>query len=51
MEKPYVPFAEPRWHTGASVFMGASTGLGPIYVGLGFGERGRSTLYLYLGRP
>lgn len=51
MEKPYVPFTEPRWHTGASVFMGASTGLGPVYVGLGFGERGRSTLYLYLGRP
>jgi hypothetical protein len=47
-----VPFTEPRWHTGASVFLGASAGLGPCDAGLGFGgERGRSTLNLDLGRP
>ena len=51
MERPYVPAVKSRWLTGASVFVGANTGLGPVYLGLGLAEGGRSALYLYLGRP
>jgi NTE family protein len=51
MQRPYFPWADARWLTGGSVFVGANTGLGPVYLGLGLGEGGRSALYLYLGRP
>jgi NTE family protein len=33
-----------------SVFVGADTPLGPVYVALGHGEGGRKALYFYLGR-
>jgi NTE family protein len=51
MQRPYFPWADGRWLTGGSVFVGANTGLGPVYLGLGLGEGGRNALYLYLGRP
>jgi NTE family protein len=38
-----------RW--GASVFLGADTGLGPLYLGLGWAPLGRTGVYLMLGRP
>jgi NTE family protein len=34
-----------------SVFLGADTFLGPAYLGVGFGEAGRWSLYLLLGVP
>ncbi|MFN4115792.1 MAG: patatin-like phospholipase family protein [Inhella sp.] len=34
-----------------SVFLGADTGLGPLYVGLGREKRGGTLLYLFIGRP
>ena len=34
-----------------SMFLGADTFAGPAFVGLGFGEEGRLTLYLMLGAP
>jgi NTE family protein len=34
-----------------SVFLGADTFLGPLYLGLGFAEGGRNSLYLLLGVP
>ncbi|HEX5093224.1 MAG TPA: patatin-like phospholipase family protein [Burkholderiales bacterium] len=34
-----------------SVFLGAETAAGPAYLGLGFGDQGRVTLYLLLGAP
>ena len=37
--------------SGVALFLGASTALGPAYVGLGLGQGGQSILYLYLGRP
>ncbi len=37
-------------HAG-SVFIGADTGLGPLYLGLGRESRGGSVLYLFIGRP
>ena len=35
----------------ASVFIGADTGLGPLYLGLGAARDGSAALYLFLGRP
>ncbi|HET9734767.1 MAG TPA: hypothetical protein VFP62_05805, partial [Burkholderiales bacterium] len=34
-----------------SLFLGANTFAGPAYLGLGFGEAGRVSLYLLLGAP
>jgi NTE family protein len=34
-----------------SLFIGANTAAGPAYVGLGFGEGGRFSLYLLIGAP
>lgn len=36
---------------GLGLFLGASTALGPAYVGIGWGQGGHKTLYLFLGRP
>ncbi len=38
-----------RW--GGSVFLGADTGLGPLYLGLTYAPRGRAGVSLMLGRP
>jgi NTE family protein len=38
-----------RW--GGSVFLGADTGLGPMYLGLTYAPRGRAGVSLMLGRP
>ena len=37
--------------SGASVFLGADTALGPLYLGLTYAPRGSTGLYLFLGRP
>lgn len=37
-------------HAG-SIFLGADTGLGPLYLGLGRETRGGTLLYLFIGRP
>lgn len=34
-----------------AVFLGASTALGPAFVGIGVGQGGNRALYLFLGRP
>jgi NTE family protein len=39
------------WRKGGSVFLGANTALGPLYLGYGIGEEGNRLLYLFLGRP
>lgn len=36
---------------GGALFVGASTGLGPLYLGIGLGQDGNRTLYFFLGRP
>jgi NTE family protein len=36
---------------GTSVFVGADTGLGPLYLGLTHAPRGQSRVVLFLGRP
>jgi NTE family protein len=35
----------------ASVFVGADTGIGPLYVALGRAPKGGSAVYLFIGRP
>ena len=37
--------------TGASLFLGADTGIGPLYLGLTYAPRGRAGLALSIGRP
>jgi NTE family protein len=37
--------------SGMSVFLGADTGLGPMYFGLTYAPRGSAGLYLFIGRP
>ena len=37
--------------TGTSLFVGADTGLGPVYFGLTYAARGSTGLYLFIGRP
>lgn len=43
-----VGFDDTRKH--GSLFLGLDTLLGPVYIGSGFGERGESAFYLFLGR-
>jgi NTE family protein len=38
-----------RW--GGSVYLGADTGIGPLYLALGRAGDGATSLYLFLGRP
>jgi len=35
----------------ASIFVGADTGIGPLYVALGRAPKGGSAVYLFIGRP
>jgi NTE family protein len=37
-------------HTSASIFIGADTFLGPIYLGYGVGDDGHSAAFLYIGQ-
>ena len=37
--------------SGMSLYFGADTGLGPLYLGVTYAPRGDSGLYLFLGRP
>ena len=37
-------------HKNASLFLGADTLLGPVYLGSGFDDRGNQSFYLFLGR-
>ena len=37
--------------SGMSLFLGADTGLGPVYLGVTYASRGATGLYLVVGRP
>jgi len=37
--------------TGMSLYLGADTGIGPLYVGLTYAPRGQTGLALFIGRP
>lgn len=34
-----------------SIFLGSDTGLGPLYVGLGYAPKAGTSLYVFIGRP
>ncbi|WP_158218897.1 patatin-like phospholipase family protein [Roseateles aquatilis] len=36
---------------GSSIFLGSDTGLGPLYVGIGYAPKGGTALYVFIGRP
>lgn len=40
-----------RLRTGMSLFVGADTGMGPLYLGLTYAPRGSTGLVLFIGRP
>jgi len=47
-------WGDARWadlRSGMSLFLGADTGLGPLYFGLTYAPRGSTGLYLFVGRP
>lgn len=35
----------------SSIFLGSDTGLGPLYVGLGYAPKAGTSLYVFIGRP
>lgn len=35
----------------SSIFLGSDTGLGPLYVGIGYAPRGGTAFYVFIGRP
>jgi len=40
-----------RLQYGGSLFIGAETALGPVYLGTGFSQSGNQTFYLFIGLP
>ena len=38
-----------RW--AGSAFVGADTGVGPLYLAVGSAQRGGTSLYVFIGRP
>jgi NTE family protein len=48
-ERGDVKFSDLR--TGMSLFIGADTGLGPLYFALTYAPRGSAGIYLFVGRP
>jgi NTE family protein len=43
--------AQRRWRLGSSLYIGADTGIGPLYLGIVHAPRGYTGLYFVLGRP
>ncbi len=39
------------WRQAGSLFLGVDSLLGPLYLGVGLGEEGRRSLFVYLGSP
>jgi NTE family protein len=48
---PLVPGNSEDWLKSGSLFMGADSPLGPIYIGYGQAADGNRNVYFYLGRP
>lgn len=48
---PLVPGNSEDWLNSASLFFGADSPLGPVYLGYGRAEDDNSSFYFYLGRP
>ncbi len=48
---PFLPETESGWIAGATAFIGAHTGIGPVYLGYGLAQGNNRLVYLFLGRP
>lgn len=48
---PFLPDATSGWISGATAFLGAHTGIGPVYLGYGYAQGNNRLVYLFLGRP
>lgn len=48
---PTVGLPLDQWRVGSSLFLGADTGVGPLYFGLTWAPKGSGGLFLQLGRP
>jgi NTE family protein len=51
MRSPLLFEMERDWIGGATVFLGAHTGIGPVYLGYGYAQGNNRLFYLFLGRP
>jgi NTE family protein len=51
MRAPLLPDVTSDWIGGATAFLGAHTGIGPVYLGYGFAQGNNRLVYLFLGRP
>lgn len=48
---PYARQRRDGWLGSLAVYLGGETPFGPVYLGLGLGDRGASNAYLFLGTP
>ena len=39
------------WQGAAAIYLGGTTPIGPLYLGAGLAQGGRSSLYLFIGLP
>jgi len=51
MRSTLLPDAANDWIGGATAFLGAHTGIGPVYLGYGLAQGNNRLVYLFLGRP
>ena len=49
--KSFDPLTPSDWYYSASLFVGADTVIGPIYLAYGQGESGNRAFWVYIGRP
>ena len=48
---PYAPQRRTGWLGSVAVYLGGETPFGPVYLGVGLGDRGAGNAYLFLGTP
>ncbi len=51
MRSPLLSEMERDWIGGATAYLGAHTGIGPVYLGYGYAQGNNRLFYLFLGRP
>ena len=51
MRSTLLPDTNNAWIGGATAYIGAHTGIGPVYIGYGYAQGNNRLVYLFLGRP
>jgi NTE family protein len=49
--EPTIPGSPTSWQPALGAFVGAKTGIGPVFLGFGIGRDGNSAAYVFLGMP